>query len=298
MFKIPRDAKILSISHYDLDGCGCQIVLANAFDNVTFINSSFYNIDEKIETLNYDKYDYVIITDIHPENKNLLYLSDKIILIDHHPSDMHDAKNNLHVIQKGVCATTLTKHYVEKMTGEKLSHLDEFVRLVNDYDMWHLTDPRSKQLNDLMFHKYHAMKFRQQFMDGRVEFTDLEKEYLVDYDKQFEETYENLDVFDFDSINACIVSSFHFVNEISHRLLTEEKYNMVVVRNPKTERASVRISLEGLDIGAVLEELGYGGGHAEAAGMFCESLQDLQTRVGNLEQKLYDDYESIRKVTK
>ena len=40
MLKIPRDSKILSISHNDLDGCGSQIVLGNVFalSNLTGLN--------------------------------------------------------------------------------------------------------------------------------------------------------------------------------------------------------------------------------------------------------------------
>ncbi|MFA5484950.1 MAG: DHH family phosphoesterase [Candidatus Pacearchaeota archaeon] len=296
MLKIPRDAKILSISHYDLDGAGCQIVLANVFDNVTFISTSFYNIDEKLESIDYSKYDYVIITDVHPENKNLLYLSDKIILIDHHPSDMHDPNNNHFVIDnKNVCATTLTKHFFEKMFNEKLSHLDEFVYLVNDYDMWILKDKRSKQLNDLMFHKYKVVKFRQSFIDGRTEFTDDELKWLKEYDDKFYNMYDTLDVYEFERINACIVNSFHFINEIAHKLMEEEKYSLVVVRNPKTERASVRCQLESLDIGKVLDDFGWGGGHSNSAGMFCDSLVDFRSKIEALEEKLYNDYVDIRK---
>ncbi|MFW6219529.1 MAG: hypothetical protein ACOC33_01545 [bacterium] len=296
MLKIPRDAKILSISHYDLDGCGCQIVLCNVFDNVTCISSSFYNLDEKLESIDYSKYDYVIITDIHPENKNLLYLSDKIILIDHHPSDMHDPNNNHFVIDdKGVCATILTKHFCEKMFNEKLYHLNDFAYLVNDYDMWILKDKRSKQLNDLMFHKYKAVKFRQLFMDGRTKFTEDELKWLKEYNDKFYKMYDKLDVYEFEKINACIVNSFHFVNEIAHKLMEEENYNLVIVRNPNTERASVRGNLDSLDIGKILDELGWGGGHSKSAGMFCDSVMDFQNKIKILEEKIYNECSDIRK---
>lgn len=297
MVKIPRDARILSISHYDLDGMGCQIVLANVFTNISFINTSFYNLDEKLESLDYSKYDYVIVTDVHPENKNTIYLSDKIILIDHHPSDMHDPKNNHYVIHdKGKCATVLTKHFVEKLYNVKLSELNEFVNLVNDYDMWILKDTRSKQLNDLMFH-YYKSSFRDKFIDGRTTFTEDEIEWLKEYDKKFHKIYDEIDVYDFEKINACIVNpeGGHFTNEISHRLMEEEKYDLVVVRNPNTERASVRTQLDSLDIGEVLDGFGWGGGHKQTAGMFCESFDDFQQKIVKLEEKLFNDYPKIRK---
>jgi oligoribonuclease NrnB/cAMP/cGMP phosphodiesterase (DHH superfamily) len=64
---IPRDAKILNITHVDFDGCGCSIVLGNVFKNIRYKFSSFYNIDEKLESTNYDEYDYILLTDIHPQ---------------------------------------------------------------------------------------------------------------------------------------------------------------------------------------------------------------------------------------
>ena len=48
MKKIPKNARILSVSHNDLDGVGCQILLGSVFRNIEYRNCSYYNIDKEL----------------------------------------------------------------------------------------------------------------------------------------------------------------------------------------------------------------------------------------------------------
>jgi len=296
MKKIPLGARILNITHVDLDGCGCSIVLGNVYKNITYIFSSFYNIDEKLEIINYDNYDYVILTDIYPSERKYLKISDKIIMIDHHPSDLHDPKRMRFVIpDKKVCATVLVKYFVEKMYDIKLSHLDKFATFINDYDVWNLKYPESKQLNDLMFYKYRPSNFRDEFMDGRVDFTNEEVDFLQKLDEKFQKVYDELEVHEFDNINACVVFENDFVNEIADKLIKEEGYNLVVVKHPKKGRCSLRTSSEDINIGQVLEDFGWGGGHPKSAGIFVKNDMEFHNKMETLERHLYSKFEIIRK---
>jgi len=287
MKQIPRDSKVLSISHNDFDGVTSQIVLGHIFEDITYLNTSFYKIDSVLESVEYDRYDFVFVTDINPENKERLNLSEKIILIDHHGSaiDANDP-SKMHFVMPGKCAAVRTKAFVEKYYGVTLDHLDDLVRLCNDYDMWELKDPKSKQLNDVMFYLYRPKKFRDQFFDGRTTFTEKEQDWLEEREKEFARLYESLTVFDFEKINGCIVQSKEFINEICDKLMKEESYNIVFCRNPYHGRVSIRHNLppEELDVGTILKEKGWGGGHCQSAGMFCDDIDDFQKKCAALEE--------------
>ena len=295
MKQIPLDSKILSVSHNDLDGAVSQIVLGNVYKNITYINQSFYKIDSCLESINYDQYDYVILTDIAPSTDKLLDISDKIVLLDHHgsASTYANGKKNRFVVE-GICGAKLTKRFVEKMYDIKLTHLDDLVFLTNDYDLWIHEDSRSKQINDLMFYKYRPRKFREGFMDGRTTFTDEEKEYLEERRLKFEEIYQALNVFEFDKIKGCIVQEREFINEIAERLMDEEDYRFIVIRNPSHGRVSIRHNLDDVDVGEILKELQWGGGHAQSAGMFSDSTKEFKERINIIEQKVYDISEDAR----
>lgn len=284
MKNIPRESKVLSISHNDLDGCTAQIILGHVFKDISYLNASFYKIDSIMESIEYLKYDFVFLTDINPTDLKLLDLSDNIILLDHHESAIEaNIPSKMHFVVPGHCASHLTKKFVKKYYGLGLEHLDDLVRLTNDYDMWHLKYPESKLINDLMFYYYKPRKFRELFFDGRTTFTDEEKEWLDMRAKEFERRYQSLTVFDCEHIKGCVVQSEEFINEICDRLMKEEGYDIVFCRNPFHGRVSIRHKIEGLNIGEILKNLGFGGGHSASAGLFCENINQFQERLEIIE---------------
>jgi len=288
MKQIPKSSKILSVSHNDLDGVVSQIILGHVFKNITYLNTSFYKIDSVLESIEYDKYDFVFLTDIHPDRRENLDLSDKIILLDHHESALDCNKpEKMHFVVVGHCAAWLTKRFVKKYYGLSLEHLDDMVRLTNDYDMWELKYPESKLLNDVMFYLYRPKKFRDNFFDGRTTFTEDEKIWLEERAKEFEKLYESLTLFDFDKINGCIAQSREFINEICDKLMNEEGYEIIFVRNPSNERVSVRHRIEGLNAGEILKNLKIGGGHAQSAGFFANDIHDFKEKIEKLEEIIY-----------
>jgi oligoribonuclease NrnB/cAMP/cGMP phosphodiesterase (DHH superfamily) len=283
---IPRDSKVLNIVHSDLDGSVSAIVLSYIFENITILDTSFYKVDSILETLDYSKYDYVILADIHPDKQQNLYLSNKIIMLDHHESSLeYNDPSKMHFIVAGICGALLTKRFVEKMYNIKLSHLDELVRLTNDYDMWSLKDPKSKELNDLMFYRYRPVKFRELFFDGRTEFTEDEKDWLKLREVEFVKLYDSLEVFEFEKMKGCITVAKEFINEICEKLMNDEGYNIVIVRNPRNGRVSVRNRNKNLDVGLILKEYGIGGGHKASAGFFSSDMNDFKDKIQYLEKR-------------
>jgi len=288
---IPLDARVLSISHNDMDGVVSQIILGHVYKNIKYIHTSFYKIDDILLSLDYNLYDVVFVTDIHTDNEENLNLSDKIVLIDHHKSaqSYHNIEKNRFVISdKNVCAAVLVKMFVEKMYNIKLDSLKSLVYLTNDYDVWNLKNCKSKLMNDVMFYLYRPAKFRENFFNGRTRFTNDEIKWLRERRKQFKKLYDDIEIFEFDKINGCIVESREFINEIAHKLMEEENYNIVFVRNPSNQRVSVRHNLNEniLDMGGILKEHKWGGGHAAAAGLFTLNGEDFKNKIQTLEKDI------------
>jgi oligoribonuclease NrnB/cAMP/cGMP phosphodiesterase (DHH superfamily) len=291
MKNISKDSKVCIATHVDLDGSMCALILSKVFHDITIFDTSFYKVDSLLENLDYDKYDFVFLTDIHPDKKSNLYLSDKIILLDHHESAMEmNDPSKMHYIVPGKCAAHLVKKFAEKYFHIDLSYLDDIVRLCNDYDMWELKYPESKSLNDIMFYLYRPKKFREKFNDGRTTFTEDELTWLKMREKKFQKLYKELQVFEFDKINGCVVESREFINEICDKLMKEDGYNIVFCRNPSHGRVSVRHNIEGLDMGGMLKKHGIGGGHFFACGMFVNDIDDFKVKINMLENEISVDF--------
>lgn len=284
---IPKESKILSISHNDWDGIFSQIILGNVYKNITYIDTSFYKVDYILENLDYDDYDYVFLTDIHPEKQENLYLSDKIVLLDHHDSAIkYHNPSKFHFVINNKCGSKITLKFVETMYGVSLKHLHEHCKYVNDYDLWKLKYPRSKMLNEFMFNYYSPEEFRRQFFNGRIKFTYKELQWLKSRRKVFNELYETLDVYDINSINGCVAYAREFINDLAHKLMDEDRYDIVFIRNPGNGRVSIRHQIDGLHCGNLLKERGWGGGHAVASGFFSYDVNDFKKKVLEIEKDI------------
>lgn len=269
MKKINRNSKILSLSHGDFDGIACQIVLGNVFPNIVYTNSEFYNIDKKMGSIDYSQFDYVFVTDIHPDDPKLMD-NDKVIMIDHHPSPHHNPSKNRYAIHdKNRCAAYLVKFFCDKLYPEvDLKHLDDLIMLADDYDTWKHKDPRCRDINELIKNFYDVDEFRDRFMTGDTVLNEKEVEYINDRHDKFNKLMDNLELFEFDEFKGCVVFADDFINDVADKLLKEQGYRLVVVRNPEKGRSSVRHNIKGVHIGNILESHNYGGGHEFAAGFF------------------------------
>ncbi len=289
---INRNSKILNISHRDLDGIGCRIVLSNYFDSVVSIESNYEEINEIVSQINFNNYDAVIITDISPDEK-LIQDCDNLILIDHHDTAIHlHDPENFRFVYEGDSGTMMTKQFLEHVFSMSLSYLDEIVYLINDYDMWIHNDKRSKLLN-LLYYRYWGDGFFKRFFDGHIQFTNDEKEFFIVKEKLFNDTWNKLDIHDLETIDASFCITEEFCNDIADKILTEGK-SLVFIRNPIKNTLSIRSMVDGFHLGLFLQKHGLGGGHAKAAGVNIKDGDDLITILQDVERKLYDEVESIR----
>jgi len=294
MKKIPKNARILSVSHNDLDGVGCQILLGSVFRNIEYRNCSYYNIDKELMNINGDDYDYVFVTDISPKIDEVMDAYDNLILIDHHQSAENVPEKN-RFVNKKYSATFLTNHFLTKMYGkERFTKFSKLVKLINDYDMWTLKYKGSKALNDL-YSLYNAKKFRERFRSGKLSLNKTETEYLDGVQAKFDKLYDEIEISEFEKINACWFQSDVFVNELSHKLMEEEGYDCVMFNTLKSYKVGIRSSMDDFNFGTYLQDKEIGGGHKKAAGVEASSQEEMNKLVDFLEQDLYKTIPSIRK---
>ena len=294
MKKIPLNANILSISHNDLDGVGCQILLGGIFKNIKYINVSYNTIDKELMNLEPDDFDYVFVTDISPKIQEVMDKFDNLILIDHHQTAVNTPEKKRYV-NKNYCATYLVNHFLTKMYGgDKVARFSKFVKLVNDYDMWIHKYKGSKALNNL-YSLYNADKFRDRFRHGKLSLTKTEKEYLQGLQDKFDKLYDELIVEEFDHVNACWFESDIFVNEIADKLMHDEGYQFVMFNSLKNYKVSIRSIMDDFNFGLYLKDKDIGGGHKKSAGINASTEDEMTEIVDSLIEDLYEDLPSIRR---
>jgi oligoribonuclease NrnB/cAMP/cGMP phosphodiesterase (DHH superfamily) len=143
---------IISITHKDLDGVGCQLILRHQFQDVHFHTTS-YNILKQTLTdledlLSYDKSkNLIIISDIsmtHIELDKLVHIATmnplvKFVYADHHIRTQKEnaivkmaPKNFIDVFDDKRCSASILYYYY----NINANRLKEIIDLINVYDMW------------------------------------------------------------------------------------------------------------------------------------------------------------------
>lgn len=292
---LDRNNKVLSISHKDMDGAVSTIVVQNVFKNVSFKYLKYGDVDKYLHSINYDDYDLVLLTDISPEEEESLGLSEKIFLLDHHGTaeKFHNPNKNRIVIP-GNSAATLAKRFFENFFKIDLSYLNRLCELTDDYDMFVLKYPESWALNELYFY-YYEESFRNRFKNGNMKFSEDELNYVKTRKKLFNDIYNNLNVYESDRIKMCSFVENRFVNDICHKLMHEEGYDVTICINSKSKTCSVRTKRDDVNLGSILKELLGGGGHMKAGAFRHDPNEEISIKIDALENYLYKNNKEIRK---
>ena len=159
---------IISISHNDLDGLGCQVVLKWTHGDIFFKTASYSTINntlkDLIDILQYDRTKTtVIISDISFNTETAILLIElvesapniRFIIADHHirSSQVLDIfklapKNLINLHDINMCSASILYYYYN-ITHR---HIKDFIDLINVYDMWITADDRFQEalvLNEL-----------------------------------------------------------------------------------------------------------------------------------------------------
>lgn len=291
-----RNKRVLNVVHKDMDGVGCSIVTSKIYKNIRHVSLKYGEVDSYLKRLDFSDYDMVLLTDISPETKEVFELSDKIFIIDHHESAMQFADvENGKIILKRNSATKLCKEFFENLFNVDLSYLNEFVEKIDLYDCWkHSLYDLSWALNELYFY-YYEDDFRNRFKNGNMKFSEDELNYISGRKKLLNEIYNNLNVYECERVNMCFFVENRFVNDICHKLMNEEGFDISICINSKSKTCSVRTKRDDINIGEVLKTLFGGGGHKAAGAFRHDPNEEISIKIEQLESYLYKNFKEIRK---
>jgi oligoribonuclease NrnB/cAMP/cGMP phosphodiesterase (DHH superfamily) len=179
---------IISLSHIDLDGISCQLLLDQAYTNIKQYNCNYNDISEYLEYIDDNCSEFrpskVFITDLSFEIKYAIQLAHIIkhhsniefIYIDHHPykDDLLEVFNKMKALSNfkfihsiKASATKLTYMYLSKSFTFKNAKIESYVEAVNAYDLWLLDSDMFKVgfVYNTLFFSYKIKPFFFEFRD-------------------------------------------------------------------------------------------------------------------------------------
>lgn len=266
----------LLVTHTDLDGAGCAILLRLAYlDNIDIIYAS--NPSEATKSLKTTKgYDAIYVADMSFDPDELSYsILNKIKLYDHHQTAERCARYGI-VDTSGVESGTSLLH-----KSFPCKPADIFVDLVRKYDTWIWEKENNKlpyYLNTL-FQLYGMEKFVDIFVSKlrqniltelnilTVEEAFLVAEYELFKEREMNNATKNVHIVETSDYKfALFFGNYDFSN---FAIILKKQYpdvDFVMQINPNTGAVSVRTDKTYIDLGTLMHNKFSGGGHRMAAG--------------------------------
>lgn len=277
---------ILHVTHNDLDGVGCAILVKKCYDFVETFYLNYDDVDSFIQN-NYANYDQLIISDISPSEETFKYIQNHIdiVFIDHHKTSVHLADYATSFIDTTVSATYLTMKWLEEC-GFDLRDYSDFVDCVNDFDMWHLKRDDSLKMN-MLFTILGLDRFRDrflknpstEFMEHELLLLDLEAESLDRYLKNAEKVVKSY--YDKNNLKFGVIFAEKYSSELGNHLIKSMDFSYVFIINAQKGKISMR-SKPDFDVSSIAVKNG-GGGHKNAAGFstkFDFGIEQLMRDIG------------------
>ncbi len=309
--------KILLFTHEnDIDGMGSIIICKKAFENFDFVTCKTYEVNKKVKEKIDDKtiynYDFIFVTDIcikEPLLKliaNDKVLSKKIVVLDHHKSEIEEGNNKYDFVNivvsndmGKVSGTSLFYNYlIDKGYITHTSFLDEFVECTRQYDTWEwirYNNVKGRMLHILFetlgYEKYIFLMTKKLENDDYLKFTSDEIKIIEEFDKRFKQDVENIlvnmKVYNLliDSVEykiGYVKCPYKYRNDIDGIVRKNNVYDIDTVGMIMTDEDTVSYrSVKDIDVSKI--GLYFGGkGHRSAAGnpkdndKFKEVLKKLE----------------------
>lgn len=266
------------LTHHDMDGVTCYILLANLFgDQIKHVYSCGYeHIETKIGEIEKEVQEEdrkLLITDLslkkHQYDRLYNHFHGRVYTFDHHESTKIEFGNLQNVkVDTSVSASKLIFNSVTWVSN-RVEALKTLVELVDTYDMWKIDEEAFKHaylLNEL-WHSYGWNGFVSRFGQGYVEITDAEKETVIREVKDRRKLIEDSLVKKYDS-DGVIFFFFPEANRFINDLLVQNKqYKVYFFVSLETWKVSVRLRGEGMkSLADVFESVFNGDGTIENYG--------------------------------
>lgn len=273
------ELKILNLTHSDLDGVSSNIVLRNFYKDIE-TEYITYQSEERVITnmiAKYkDKVDLVIITDFYPSltMSQIREAFPNILVLDHHETAQKYHDNKTVIINTSACGAMLTYRFVK--TFKDISYLDDLINITNDWDMFILSDKRSRFFNNIYW-EMGPKWFTRRFLNGNTKLYPEEQKYLIDAQAEFKKLYANLEISDL-SNNGVFFETDRFMNECVEEL-KKEGYKWFAIKN----KNALSIRCDEIDLTKVFKIMNVGGGHAHAGGIPLKYNDDIMIVLNRLQ---------------
>ena len=275
------ELRVLNVTHADMDGIASTIVLKNFYKKVITVPVTYQSekaIEEALK-MNAGQFDVIICTDFYPANTiNTIRNTAPFLVLDHHETVQQYNDNQTIIINTSMCGAKLTYNFVNHY--KDISHLKEFIDIVNDWDMFILADVRSRFFNNIYW-EMGAKWFARRFLSGNCTLYPEEKQYLLDAQAEFKDMYDNMEISDLMD-DGVFFETDRFMNECVEAL-KKDGYKWFVIKN----KNSLSVRADHVDLTKVFSILGQGGGHVHAGGIPIRYNQDVGVLLNDL-QNAYD----------
>ncbi len=192
---------IYHLSHIDLDGYGCQLVMNYTPYTIISYNANYgaevlERLNEILEAIRTDHHDAIILIsdlNLYPDEARMLdsevqKLAEKgrkidIVLLDHHGSGAESEKKYAwYYLDTSRCATKIVYDYAREHFGLKDREpqwLHDFVEVINAVDLWHQED-----VDNFEYGKVCMRLITETRELNRVMFSDEDRNYKLTLLKQ------------------------------------------------------------------------------------------------------------------
>jgi oligoribonuclease NrnB/cAMP/cGMP phosphodiesterase (DHH superfamily) len=292
------------MTHNDLDGAACAVLINNKFKDTNIKFHSYTTIDSAIlkflESENNILENFLIITDICPSkdickklNKNV---KAKLLLLDHHKTRSFVNKYSWAINDNTKCGTELV---FDKFFGDEELYTD-FVQEVSAWDLWKLDSAHreyGKKLNLLLQfigNQAFIINFSNNpFAHKYPKFSNI-IEYLENKKKRYIQKVVTTQLHTAEICTDGFGNSFKiifctdYISEIGQVCLTHPEYEdlkYIVLCNPTTNTISLRSRIGEIDVSKIAKKLN-GGGHFSASGFHLNIMKKIEKMIYNLLNKV------------
>lgn len=282
-----KNLKVLNITHFDMDGACCHIILKNYYKSVTALPITYQSektlFAKATEEINKEHYDLIICTDFYPEiaYKDLSTLKVPMIVLDHHESAKKFHNGKTIVINTQNSASKLVFDLYNKLSD--LSHLEDLVNIVDDFDMYKKKDVRSPEFNKI-FWEMNFKWFVRRFIKGNTKLTEEEILFLKESMKAVDKIYNNIEITTLPHKGVFFILDY-YQYEITERL-KKDGYKWFIILN----KNNLSIRSNDVDLLPIINRVGRGGGHKNAVGIALNWQEDPKFLVNKIIKSFNEIY--------
>jgi len=257
---------IANLTHHDLDGIVCHILLKNITDQVRYYCCGYGKIEKKINEIIRDNEIYrfknVCVTDlsISIEHSQKLHSHfSKMFLFDHHETtklQYEELKKHYTKIYHDMlhCGSSIIfNNFRNRFSNERLEKL---VYLTNIYDTWQIDDKDFWEAYALnaMFWEYKWDDFFIKYFDGYIPISPTEMKWVEDGFEKKKQIIDACEQYIFN--DNCILLMAKNANEITNEVtLVKKDFKYYFIFTPNENKISIRIRNDGANLSKVFEQI-------------------------------------------